>query len=189
MADPLFIADMATLKAELRLTGVDSTTDAHAIVDAAVREVRAGFYLRLGVARVATLVALASAAEPDDADEVLRSIAELCESIWVRAILVDRLPTQFMDGGSGAQEFLNQEGIFRSMPQSQREAQRQRLMNQVEEYLDILAGDVAIGDGPPVQIHTQSDQTPRVYPAGSLIEDNARLFGDPTREIPDEEDE
>lgn len=188
MAVPLFIADLDTLKAELRLSGVADTTDAHAIVEAAVREVRAGFYLRLGVARVATLVAITPAASPDDADEVLRSIAELCEALWVRCLLLDRLPTQFMDGGSGAQEFLNQEGIFRSLSAEQREQQRVRCQTQVEEYLDILAGDVAIGDGPPVQIHTQADQTPRAYPGGSLIEDNARLWGNPTREIPEDDE-
>jgi hypothetical protein len=183
MTDPLFVADIATLKSALRLSGVPTDGDAHVMVQSALMQVRAGFYSRLGLAKVAALVAITPSANPTSTDPILRGIAQECETIWVRCLLLDRLATFYMDSSGAYQELLNQEGISRSMTPGAIAEQRKRCMTQIEEWLAILNGDVELGDGPDVQVYTQGDQTPRVFPNGTLSQNNRRLFGDPTREI------
>ena len=183
--NPVFLADLETLKSQLRLSGVVEGSDAHSMVEAALLQVRTGFYARLGATRVAALVALTPSESPTTNDGVLRSIAGLAEALWVRCILLDKLPVVFMDNSGGDQEFLNQEGAFRSITPERLDRERQRCQVQLEEWLALLAGDVEVGGAPDVQIHTQAVQTPRVYPLGTLLGGNLRLFGDPTREIPE----
>lgn len=183
MADPLFAQDVAAVKAALRLSGVAPDSDAHAMIEDSLSHVRAGFYQRLGGPRVATIKALPIVDNPTTDNEVLRSISVLCEVKWTQMVLLDKLPIIFMDASGGDQEFINQEGTFRSILPARLEAARARAEEQVEEWLAILAGDVAIGDGADVRLHTQSDQTPRVFPSGTLVGENDRLYGDPTRAI------
>jgi len=182
--NPVFVADLATIKAQLRLSGVAENTDAHAMLEAAILQVRTGFYTRLGGARMTVLLAITPVQAPTTNDQILRRIGDLAEVLWVRCILIDKLPMVFMDNTGGDQEFLNQEGAFRSITPERIEAQHLACMTQLEEWLALLAGEVILGDVPVVQIHTQADQEPRVYPFGSLVGDNLRLWGDPTREIP-----
>lgn len=181
--NPVFNTDLEEVKAQLRLTGVAPGSDAQAILESVILQVRSGFYSRLGSARMATLVALPLVAAPTTNDEVLRTIGALCESLWTRCLLLDRLPVVFMDNAGGDAEFMNQEGTFRSITPERLDRERQRCMTQIELWLDILAGDVEIGDAPTTQIHTQADQDPRVFPFGSLTGANKRLFGDPTRNL------
>lgn len=177
---PLFVASANSLKAELRLSGVVAGTDAQQILEAAMLQARAGLYSRLGVTRIDYLQTLPVVDAPSTADQVLRSIASMCEALWVRCILLDKLPVVFMDNSGGDIEFLNQEGTFRSITLERLNAERQRCQMQIEEWLALLAGEVDIGNAPSVQIHTQSDQSPRVFPNGTLVGRNGRLWGDPT---------
>lgn len=183
MADPVFIASLDILKAQLRLSGIDVTSNAQAILEATVGRVRTEFYARLGVSRMVTLIALPSVSAPTTSEQVLRMIAEQCEALWVRCLLLDVLPVTFMDASGGDLEFINQEGTFRSIPDSRLAGIRERCQIQIEEWLALLSGEVDIGNAPGVQIHTQEDQAPRMFPNGSLLGRNARLWGDPTREI------
>lgn len=183
MTNPLFVADIATLKAQLRLSGVPSDQDAHAMVESALMQVRAGFYTRLGVTRVAELVAISPAANPTIENGILRGLAEQTEVMWTRCKLLDRMPTVFMDSSGAYQELLNQEGIARSLPLSHIEAQKARCAAQVEEALAILDGTVALGEAGEPNVATQGDQEPRVFPQGTLLGRNRRIFGDPTREV------
>lgn len=184
---PLFVADLATLKAELRLSGVPSGADSDAIVQGACRIARARFYSVLGLARVGAILLWSHSDSPTTENEILRSIAEECEVAMVRCVLMDRLPNLFMDNSGGGLEFLNQEGAFRSTPRGDLDGQRQRCQVQIEEWLALLAGDVALGEGADVQIATQDRQSPSGYPGGSIVGDNERLWGDPTREIEGED--
>lgn len=181
--NPVFVADLATVKEQLRLTGVVEGSDAQSMLEAALLQVRTGFYSRLGGTRMATLIAITPSESPTTNDEILRAIGGLCEVLWARCILLDKLPVTFMDNSGGDLEFINQEGTFRSITPERLDAERQRCQIQIEEWLALLAGDVEIGSAPDVQIHTQDDQSPRMYPFGTLLGDNQRLFGDPTREI------
>ena len=181
--NPLFVPDLTTLKAELRLTGVAENTDAQTILESAVLQVRAGFYSRIPAARMTFLLAITPAAEPSTNDQILRAIGSLCEALWVRYVLLGKLPMLFMDNSGGDQEFVNQEGIFRSITPERLDRQKQADLTQIEEWLALLAGDVELGDAPLTQVHIQSDQLPRVFPLGTLIGENQRLWGDPTREL------
>jgi hypothetical protein len=182
--NPTFNPDVAAVKASLRLTGVPENTDAHMMLEAALLQVRVGFYSRLGPTRMAVLVALPSVEAPTTTDQILRRIGDLCEALWVRLILLDKLPVLFMDNSGGDLEFLNQEGAWRSITPERLDRERQRMQVQIEEWLALLAGDIVVGEAPDVQVHTQADQDPRVFPLGTLVRENQRLFGDPTREIP-----
>lgn len=185
MTNPLFVSSIEVLKAQLRLSGVPSDQDAHAMVQSALMQVRAGFYSRLGVARVTELVAISPAANPTTEDGILRGLAEQTEVMWTRCKLLDRMPTVFMDSSGAYQELLNQEGIARSLPLSHIEAQKARCAAQVEEALAILDGTVALGEAGEPNIATQADQEPRAYPQGTLLGQNRRLYGNPTRDIPE----
>lgn len=182
--NPVFNADLATVKAALRLSGVVEGSDAHNMLEQALLQVRTGFYSRLGAARMAALLAISTVEAPATNDQTLRRIGDLCEVEWCRMILLDRLPVIFMDQSGGDLEFINQEGAFRSIGPDRLDRMRTRLQTQIEEWLALLAGDIEIGNAPSVQIHTQSDQSPRMFPFGSLLGENRRLWGNPTREIP-----
>ena len=181
--NPVFNVDLAAVQAQLRLSGVSEGTDAFFMLEAAVLQVRAGFYARLGTSRMAFLIALPVVQAPTTNDQILRRIGDLCEVLWVRRVLLDKLPVVFMDNAGGDLEFINQEGTFRSITPERLNQERQSVDLQIEEWLALLAGDVTIGDAPDVQIHTQADQEPRMFPLGSLIGANQRLWGDPTREV------
>jgi hypothetical protein len=181
--NPVFNVDLAAVKGQLRLSGVVEGSDAHAMLEAAVLQVRTGFYSRLGNSRMTFLIGLVPVQSPTSDDEILRRIADLCETLWIRMILLDKLPAVFMDNSGGDLEFINQEGTFRSITPERLDRERERMALQIEEWLALLAGDVAIGDAPLVQVHTQADQEPRMFPFGSLVGQNPRLWGNPTRDI------
>jgi hypothetical protein len=184
--NPVFVSELAALKAQLRLSGVSEGSDAHAMLEAAILQVRSGFYSRLGSARVAELVAITPVPAPTTDNQILRAIGALCEVLWIRMILLDKLPVLFMDNAGGDQEFINQEGTFRSITPERLDRERLRMETQIEEWLALLAGEVSVGNAPDVQVHTQVDQQPRLYPFGTLLGDNPRLWGDPTRTVPGE---
>lgn len=183
MATPLFVADEATLKARLRLSGVDAGSDAQAIIDEAVLMVRANVYARLGDTRVTELLAISFSETFTTNDGALRAIANNLEIKWVWLILMDRLPTIFMDNSGATQEVYNEEAAFRSLDPERLDSLRERCLIQIEDMLSILSGDQEIGDVGLGRIFTQDDQEPRLYPGGSLVGNNTRLIGDPTREI------
>lgn len=180
---PLFVSNLESLQKQLRLSGIVEGTDAFAMLEAALLQARAGFYTRLGDARVAALVAITPVSAPATKNQILRSVAEMCEALWVRCILLDRLPVLFMDAAGGDQEFINQEGTFRSISPERLNQERSRNLEQIEEWLALLAGDLDLGDAPAVQITQQTGQLPRIYPFGSLLGENKRIFGDPTRDL------
>lgn len=137
---PLFIETMAKLKAPMRLTGA-SATDTSAAIDLAVKKVRVFFHQKLGAARVAAIVALTASDNPTTTDEITRSTAEACEAAWVKMLLLQDLPTVFMDGSASAQQNWNQEGLLRDAPQSGIRQQIKDLEAQVQSMLSILEGE------------------------------------------------
>lgn len=130
--------------------------------------VRIGFNTRLGHARVAELVALTYDADPTGNDEIMRAIANRCEILWARVMLMDTLPAVFMDAGAALQSY-NDEGAFRSIDVEVRERDRARSLVQIEEWLAILAGDIEIGNGPLVQIWTSESPCPRPEPGDTAF--------------------
>lgn len=147
MADiaPLFVADADSLRASLRLSALTtSPSDAAVLVDDAIREVRLGFLRRLGLSRTAALVALVydpTAGAPTTEDEILRECANLTEILWVKKLLLTRLPTLFRDSAGESRLDFNTEALTRESPAQQQQVELDRLDSQIEENLELLAGD------------------------------------------------
>ncbi|CAK9074174.1 Uncharacterized protein (Fragment), partial [Durusdinium trenchii] len=156
--------DEATLKARLRLTGVEAGSDAQAIIDEATLMVRANIYARLGDTRVTELLAITFDPVFTTNQGALRAIANNLEIKWVWLILLDRLPTIFMDNSGAVQEVYNEEAAFRSVDPERLDDLREQCLIAIEQMLDVLSGDQEIGDVGLGRIFTQDDQTPRLYP-------------------------
>jgi len=152
MADiaPLFVADAATLRTSLRLSALNETaSDAGALVDDAVREVRLGFARRLGLPRVTELVAMTydpTGGAPTTDDEMLRECANLTEILWVKKLLLTRLPTVFRDSSGEARLDFNTEALTRETAEADRQTEIERLNASVEDNLDFLAGRESVQD-------------------------------------------
>lgn len=110
--DPLFIKDLDTLKARLRLSAVD-TGDATDVLDSVVEEVRVGFYSELGATLVAEIVALSDGDPAITDDEITKMRADNVELLWVRVTLMRRLPMLFVQGSGQTRKAWNEEGITR----------------------------------------------------------------------------
>lgn len=135
---PLFVADLATLKSRLRLSGLPSGGDGEALYDEALVRVRTGFYRRLGVSRVDEILAITYEPDAATAEEVLRATANSAEVKWVYIALCDLMPTLFMDASGASTEVWNTEGAFR---QGRPSASRlQDLKNDLETDLAYLEG-------------------------------------------------
>ena len=135
---PLFVADLATLKSRLRLSGLPPGGDGEALYDEALLRVRTGFYRRLGVSRVDVILAISFEEDAATADEVLRATANSAEVKWVYLALCDLMPSLFMDASGASTEVWNTEGAFRQgHPSSSR---LQDLKNDLEADLAYLGG-------------------------------------------------
>ena len=147
---PLFVADADTLRASLRLSALNtSPSDAAALVDDAMREVRLAFQRRLGMERVNVLVAIdydPTSAAPASDDEMLRECANLTEILWVRKLLLTRLPTVFRDASGEARLDFNTEALTRETAEADRNAELDRLTATIEDNLDFLAGRTSVQD-------------------------------------------
>jgi hypothetical protein len=141
-ATPLFITDLDTLKAQLRLSALD-TGDAAAVLDAVVGEVRLGFNDELGISRVAEIVALTSVEAPATEDELTRFRAENVELLWTRVILMRRLPTFFVQGSGQARKAWNEEGITGGSDDTNLRREIRSLEQQVRDGLARLESEVA----------------------------------------------
>lgn len=135
---PLFMADMDSLKARLRLSGA-AADDALAIIDHAVQQVRVGFYSRLSSNRISTLRATSSVENPTETNQVLRSLAEQTEVMWVRYELMQQLPNMFIDGSGNTQTTWNQEGLTREIRPAEKEEILARLWSRIQSFLNQLA--------------------------------------------------
>jgi hypothetical protein len=111
-ASPVFNPDLDTIKARLRLSAVD-TGDAAAVVDAAMEEVRLGLFAELGSLRVEEIQALSRETPAITDDGLTRLRADNIEQLWMRMILLQRLPSLFMQSAGVSRHAWNEEGITR----------------------------------------------------------------------------
>lgn len=168
---PLFVADLATLKSRLRLSGLPSGGDGEALYDEALQRVRVGFYRRLGVARVDEILAITYEPDASTTEEVLRSVANSAEVKWTYLMLLDLMPSLFMDASGATEEIWNTEGAFR---QGRPPAARiEQLKTDLELDLAFLAGEDAGGS---VITSTNIDPDPEAPDPGDTLFD-PRLIG------------
>jgi hypothetical protein len=148
MTAPLFVADLATLKKKLRLSGVppDPSVDADALIDEAILAVRLGFYRELGIATVALLQATAFNPAPSTDADIRRALANTTEVNWVRLELMPRMPWLWSDSSGEAQKIWNEEAPFREKGAPTFKGLQERLEKDVQDALDILSGREALGE-------------------------------------------
>ena len=160
-APPLFVVGGLTeLKNKIRLGDLPSAAPANAILDQAVVDARLEFYRRLGVDRVAAILAYPYSATPSTLEQVLRSVAESTEIIMVRCFLLRRLPVTFMDASGDVNERWNEEAPVRELEGQDRLEEIQRCEAEIERNMALLEGG-SVGS----ECHIQTwDGTPDVEP-------------------------
>lgn len=169
---PLFVASMSSLKASLRLSGMAST-DALAMLNDAVEEVRVLLYDALGSARIASLKAITYALNPETDSEALRAKANHTEVKWVRLLLLQRLPTLFNDSNQATQQW-NQEGLPRETSSRQRDVEINRLDTEIQDALvDLAGGSPSEGD---IAVSVLEPDTQPFRPGDSLA--GGSLYGE-----------
>lgn len=163
MSNPLFLADLAAMKAELKLSGVPATgEDANVILEDVLLQVRTGFYRRLGITRVGQLVAFtANYVNPTTNDEILRAVAKSVEVKWTWCLLGERLPQSWMDDSGGAWQRYNEQGTFRKMSLREREEQCDRYKDEIEQAMILLSGEQSLGDESGINVTTFSPEPPK----------------------------
>lgn len=174
---PLFIADLATLKSKIRLSGVPTTSDAEDIINEAILIVRQKFYRDLGTDRVAVLKAIAFSETPTTNDQVLRAVANSTEVLWVRCELMSMLPSMFMDGNADQSQIFQDEALFREAAANELEQSRMRCEMEIQQNLDLLRGDEEIASESTIRIDSPGVSRPvvdtrtasRPYPGDSIL--------------------
>lgn len=161
MTDPLFVADLDTLKSKLRLTELPDSSSAVGILDEVILVSRLKFYRRLLNDRVATLVALPFNANPTTEDEILRALANVVEVKLVRCELLRRLPTTFMDSSGDVNERWNEEAPVREQGVFEAEQEILRCEEEIEADMRILEGDQSLGSECRIQSFDGSPVCPR----------------------------
>lgn len=162
MTNPLFVANLDTLKARLRLTGVPvGATDTHAILDESILRARLSFYRRLGEQRVTALLAISYVANPTSTDQVLRALANSVEIKLVNVELLRRLPQAWMDASGDINKRWNEEAPFREKGPSDHEREVKRLLDEIEEDMEMLAQEEGLAEESTVKTW---DGTPDFYP-------------------------
>lgn len=168
MSNPLFLADLNAMKAELRLSGVPATgEDANVILEDVLLQVRTAFYRRLGITRVGQIVAFATNyTNPSTEPEILRAVAKSTEVKMTWCKLAERLPQLWMDDSGGSWQQFNEQGTFRKMSLRERVEQCERYETEIEENMQLLAGEQALGEETGINCTTFSngDGTPEDRP-------------------------
>lgn len=149
VAVPLFNPDVATVLAALRLSDIDQSDDAAAIVDEATTRSRLYFYQTLGTSRVDTILQEDYTAPPDVPDtpeKRLRMVGASTEILLVKVYLLDSLPVQFSETGeANAIDMLNFEALFRGFSKSELEHLRKSLWSSIRESIIFLEGEIPEG--------------------------------------------
>jgi hypothetical protein len=174
---PLFIADLATLKPKLRLSGVPTTSDADDIINEAILVARQKFYRELGVSRVAALIALPFNENPTTENQILRAVANSTEVLMVRCELMRTMPMMFMDGNTQQDQIMQDEALFRDTTSAQLEQMKLQCELEIQQNLDLLIGDEDLASETTIRVDTPGVSQPvvdtrtasRPYPGDSVL--------------------
>ena len=174
---PLFVADIDTLKSKLRLSGVPTTSDADDIINEAVLVARQKFYRELGGSRITVLKATAFTEAPTTDNQILRAVANSTEVLMVRCELMKMLPMMFMDGNADQNQIMQDEGLFRDTTSNQLDQLRMQCEIEIQQNMDLLAGDEEIASENSVRIDSPGVSRPvvdtttaaRPHPGDSIL--------------------
>lgn len=167
-AAPLFIPDLETLKARLRMLDVSGQEGA-AVLDQAIEEVRVLLYDSLDPSRISAILAAdfdPAAATPEAID---RLRAANLEYTWVRYLLVQRVPSLFVEfNSSHLRQTWNDNAIVREISPTLHRDMLDRLWQIIQSMLDRLNGtDDAGGNGFAIATIGPATIPPR--PFGSIL--------------------
>ena len=145
MSDPIF-STLAITKQKQRVTNLAA---GHAVLeqlDHAIDNARAEFYTRLGLAPLNALIAIAEVDPPVTEDDYRRLVAQITEQNMLRLTLLRWLTALAKEGNASR---INQEwqdiSAFREMSSREKQAELDRLRNDIDRALGILDGSIAIG--------------------------------------------
>jgi len=168
MTNPMFVADLDTLKSKLRLTGLAADSAAEEILDEAILDARASFYRRLDRTVVTALLAIPFNENPTSEADVKRAIANLVEVKLVKIQLMRNLPVLFQDSSGTAQRVWNEEAPFREAGLSSLESEIKRLEAEIEESFQILDGEEEQGAEQNWRIYDGVRETAAPRPGDSV---------------------
>lgn len=166
---PLFNTSIEVVKSKLRMSGVPSTNDGQALIEEAIRTVRVEFYRRIPVDRIEYLASLTSDENPTTDEGILRQVAEVIEIKWIRYELLRSLSTLSLDSSASALEAWNDGSVFRGTSVSDREQELRRLMQEIQEKLDVLRGEEEVPDEMDVSVRVAGTTTTQTTVGRSLL--------------------
>ena len=174
---PLFVADLATLKSKVRLSGVPTTSDADDIINEAILVTRQKFYRELGGSRITVLKAMAFTEAPTTDNQILRAVANSTEVLMVRCELMKTLPSMFMDGNAQQNQIMQDEALFRDNTSNELDQMRMQCEIEIQQNFDLLAGDEEIASENALRIDSPGVSQPvvdtrtaaRPYPGDSIL--------------------
>lgn len=152
---PLFIPDNATLRSKLRLTPLETGSDAETQLDDAITNARVGFLEALGFVRAAQIAAYTYTVTPSTQEEFLRLLAAQTEVKLVRLELTEAFRLAYMDASGDIMKRWNDEPMFREMTSDGLEKLIERLRNEIASAMAVLSGDsetastINVWDGAP----------------------------------------
>lgn len=166
---PLFVADMDTLKLNLRLQGLKTGSEGESILIRATSAARVYLFQRLGPSIVTAMLALNPEVEnPTTADEIRRKACSLAEVEIVRCDLLDLMPVMVGDASGDAQQVYNDEGVWRQVTPEERVDILARCRARVEELIELILSEDELGEDLSVRIYDGSRAADTVrYPAGT----------------------
>jgi len=153
--DPLYTSTKEAFLLKIRLDTAKSD-QTNAVIDVVISEVRQGFFVSLGPDRALEIAGFTSNDNPTTENENLISMASAAEVLWVTALLMQRLPTTFMEGEGQARQNFNDEPLTRDAADLKDQiksllSQKDLLLGQLEEPVNDSSGPVKVfSTGRPV---------------------------------------
>lgn len=139
---PLFVASLEELKANLRLSGLDQkpNSDANELLEQALQSAIVRFYSELTEAQILAIQTTPFVEQPTSAAEAQRMLANLTEIRMVRLEAMRVMPVRFMDTIGSARQDWNQEApLVDSL--TEQEKQEELLQTQIADAFSILSGE------------------------------------------------
>lgn len=177
--EPLFVPSMADLKERLALSG-STQTDTEAELNTATIEVNVRLHARLGEALVAKIVAIPELTDPLDpgdppalvapttADGRLRAMAEQAEVLWIKWILIQELPTLFMDSSFNVDQQWNEEGLTRRTNVANVQDMSDRIWHRLQGILGFILSSSNFGGMVDARIIGPEATPAPLRPGGTL---------------------
>lgn len=160
--EPLYYSSLEELYRTARIETADDTQTV-AAVEQAVRDVRLGFYSKIGKTRALEVAGYSLTENPTTDEEILRSQGASAEALWLTIVLMQRLPVLFMDNNA-TNDVFNDEPLTRDAA-----GKSEAAIDSLKDQLDSLLGDLA---APEIVVNGASKSSLNGPSTTYLISDN-----------------